>query len=90
MGMARTLPEIIEWYPILGIGLRPKWTLVRESVEFGPPEPMDRRPGVIQDPVLVDCVCGTDSQQIVVGRADYTQLRSWSESSPPGFNSGRY
>lgn len=90
MGMARTKPDVIEWFPILGLGLRPKWTLVREEVEFGPPMPMDRRPGVIQEPVLVDCTCGDQDQQIVVGRPDYTQLRSWSESSPPGFNSGRY
>lgn len=90
MGMVRSGTDVIEWFPVLGFGLRPSWGARRDELEFGPPQPTDRRPGVIQDPVLVECTVAGRAEQVVVSRGDYTALRSWSESSPPGFNAGRY
>lgn len=90
MGMARTTAESVEWFPVLGLGLRPRWVLRRQEVEFGPPLPAGRVPAVIQDPVTVECTADGLEQRVAVSRGDYTQLRSWSESSPPGLNTGRY
>ncbi|TQJ13929.1 uncharacterized protein DUF2550 [Yimella lutea] len=90
MGMTRTQAASIEWFPVLGIGLTPGWTVRREDAEFGPPLAAEKVPSVIQEPVLVDCTVGGEVHRLAISRGDYTQLRSWSESSPPGFNSGRY
>ncbi len=85
MGMARSTAQTVEWFPVLGIGLRPRRVLHRRDVEVGPPESVRGVPNVISDPVSVKCRVDDDVVwEFALSRGDYTQLRSWSESSPPG------
>lgn len=87
MGMARSTAQTVEWFPVLGIGLKPRRVLRRREVEVGPPVAVDGVPGTISDPVSVTCRVGDQSWEFALSRGDYTQLRSWSESSPPGSTS---
>ncbi|GAB3586007.1 DUF2550 family protein [Calidifontibacter terrae] len=84
MGMARSTAQTVEWFPVLGIGLKPRRVLRRREVEVGPPLPVHGVPGVISDPVQVEVQADDTTWAFALSRGDYTQLRSWSESSPPG------
>ncbi|MBC9957036.1 DUF2550 family protein [Yimella sp. cx-51] len=90
MGMARTTPTAIEWFPVLGLRLTPRIVLHRDAVEVGPPISVDRPMHALPDPVAVDCTTEETTLRFMVSRNSYTQVRSWSESSPPGLNTGRY
>lgn len=87
MGMARHDDCDVQWFPVLGVGLRPKSTVARHELEVGPPEPAPAdAPSVITDPVAVTCRTPQETVEVVVGRQEYAQMRSWSESAPPGRN----
>ena len=43
-------------------------------------------PPVLPEAVTVDCRYGTDSFSLALAPSAYTAMRSWLESSPPGFN----
>ena len=46
--------------------------------------------GDAADAVAVDVECGVERFSIAMAPADYTALRSWSESAPPGPRSQGY
>ncbi|NNG39317.1 DUF2550 domain-containing protein [Flexivirga sp. ID2601S] len=85
LGMTRLTTHDVQWFALVGLGLRPRWVWVRGDLDLGSPEPVaGNRPIAIVDPVQVDCQAGGRSFRIAVARGDYTALRSWSESAPPG------
>ena len=59
----------------------------RGDLDLGAPQPLTRnKPIAIIDPVRVECTVGGDTFLIAIAPGDYTALRSWSESAPPGRN----
>ena len=53
---------------------------------LGVPRDSDYRPTGMPDPVLVPFELPEQTVDVVLSRADYTAVRSWSESAPPGLN----
>lgn len=87
LGMIRLTTDNVQWFPLIGVGLRPKHVWCRAELDLGAPGPLSgTRPLAITDPVEVRCTAGGCHFLLIVARGDYTALRSWSESSPPGLN----
>lgn len=88
LGIARFTTHDVAWYPLLGVSLRPRMRWVRGDLMLDAPQSLDGypRPLTIVDPVQVLCHCGGVEVRIALASGDYTALRSWSESAPPGLN----
>ena len=87
-GMVRTAADHIEWFSLRGVRLRPTFSWSRNEFVLGTPVPVEEAILPLSDPVQLDCTFGGQPFVIAVSRYDYTALRSWSESSPPGPRSG--
>lgn len=85
-GMARVGVDDIAWFTLFGFDTRPVRVWERHELDVGAPEPTERRPSAMSNPVLVPFVVSGRTVEVVVSRGDYTALRSWSESAPPGRN----
>ena len=85
-GAAAVLRGRLEWFTLVGPSLRPGRTWERARLELGAPRtPHEASPGCPR-PSTVTCHYGTDTFQLALAPAAYTAMRSWLESSPPGFN----
>lgn len=87
-GMVRTAADRIEWFSLRGVRLRPTYSWARNEFDLGAPVRSPEPILPLSDPVQLDCKLGGKPFRIAVSRYDYTALRSWSESSPPGLRSG--
>lgn len=73
-----------------GFSMRPEHQWDRPRLELGVARALDegcpslRAQGI---PTAVTCRYGEESFELAMGRHDYTALRSWLESVPPGWNS---
>lgn len=86
LGLLRFAAGRLDWFTLLGAGVRPRRSWERMRLDIGPPgEPHDILPG-LPGAVEVDCVHGTESFSIALSPAAYTAVRSWLESAPPGYN----
>ncbi|BDZ57251.1 MULTISPECIES: DUF2550 family protein [Barrientosiimonas] len=85
-GMARVGGEDIAWFPLFGVTTRPAAQWERGRLALGVPRDSDYRPTGMPDPVLVPFELPEQTVDVVLSRADYTAVRSWSESAPPGLN----
>lgn len=83
-GMARVSPSDIAWFPLFGLDTKPVRLWERGDLEVGAPQPTERRPSSMSKPVMVPFVVDGRQVDVVVSEGDYTALRSWSESAPPG------
>ncbi|TWE07967.1 DUF2550 family protein [Rudaeicoccus suwonensis] len=87
LGMARLTTASVQWHSIIGVGVRPREVWRRGDLDLGAPSPLEgTRPLAIIDPVQVQCSVDGGSITICLASGDYTALRSWSESAPPGLN----
>lgn len=87
LGLARVTASEIAWFPLLGWNLRPRERWIRGDLDLGSPDPIQQsRPIGVIDPVKVICNSGAHDFIIALSAGDYTALRSWSESAPPGLN----
>jgi hypothetical protein len=87
LGMTRLTTDNVQWFAVIGIGLRPRCVWRRGELDLGSPAPLTRnKPIAMIDPVQVDCTTGAEHFRIAIAPGDYTALRSWSESAPPGLN----
>ncbi|WP_265444916.1 DUF2550 family protein [Flexivirga meconopsidis] len=85
LGMTRLTTHNVQWFALVGLGLRPARVWARGELDLGSPAQITgNRPIAIMDPVQVDCSADGSTFRIAVARGDYTALRSWSESAPPG------
>lgn len=86
-GFLAIAPEEVQWFPFLSLRLRPRYRWRRGDVTLGAPVPVTgQRFSTLAEPLAVDCMVGLATYRLVLSASDYTALRSWSESAPPGLN----
>ena len=86
LGLLRFCGGTLEWFTLIGPSLRPARTWERPRLELEAPAPLSQPVAGLPDAVEVTCHYGTDSFAIALAPSAYTAMRSWLESSPPGFN----
>lgn len=87
LGMTRLSTDSVQWFPVIGASVRPRVVWRRGELDLGAPGPVTvAKPIAMPDPVQVECTVGIDHFLIAIAPGDYTALRSWSESAPPGLN----
>ncbi|GGB15506.1 hypothetical protein GCM10011492_01500 [Flexivirga endophytica] len=85
--MTRFSTDSVQGFSVIGVGLRPRFVWRRGDLDLGAPSVLARnKPIAITDPVQVECTVGDETFLIAIAPGDYTALRSWSESAPPGLN----
>ncbi len=86
LGLLRFAADRLEWFPVISPSLRPACRWGRWGVDLAAPTPTrDIIPG-LPDAVAVRGRCEGDTFEIALAPSSYTAVRSWLESSPPGFN----
>ncbi|KNX36626.1 DUF2550 family protein [Luteipulveratus halotolerans] len=87
LGLARVTATDVSWFPLIGLTTRPTVRWQRGDLDLGAPETIRHsRPVAMADPVSVTCTSSSVDFTIALSSADYTALRSWAESAPPGLN----
>lgn len=86
LGLLRFSGSTLEWFTLVGPSPRPARTWDRPRLELGPPGQPDGPIAGLPDAVTVECHYETDVFHVALAPAAYTAIRSWLESSPPGFN----
>ena len=87
LGMARLTISSAQWFTVIGLSLRPRSVWRRGDFDLGPPTTVEGIcPVAVVVPVQVDCFVAGEQVRIALAEGDYTALRSWSESAPPGLN----
>jgi Protein of unknown function (DUF2550) len=86
LGLLRFSGGALEWYTLVGPSPRPARQWERPRLELGPPEPLHHAIAGLQEAVAVECRYGSESFRLALAPMAYTAMRSWLESSPPGFN----
>jgi hypothetical protein len=86
LGLLRFSGSSLEWFTLIGPSPRPSRTWERPRLELGPPGLPDTAIAGLPEAVTVDCHYGSDTFALALAPAAYTAMRSWLESSPPGFN----
>ena len=92
-GMVRYRPDRLEWFSFRTIRMVPQFTWERGEFYLGSrqPLPAGEVPRAMSgDAVRVDVACGAQEFSIAMAPHDYTALRSWSESAPPGLHADRF
>lgn len=86
LGLLRFAADRLEWYPVVSPSLRPACRWDRWGVDLAAPAPSrDVIPG-LPEAVAVRGRYAGDPFEIALAPSSYTAVRSWLESSPPGFN----
>ena len=86
LGLLRFSGGSLEWYTLVGPSPRPSRQWERPRLELGPPLPLEHAISGLQEAVSVECRYGSESFRLALAPTAYTAMRSWLESSPPGFN----
>ncbi len=86
VGLARFGTNRLEWFPLVGVTLRPRHTWDRLLLELDAPLTLEGsdRIDLLPDAFGVSCVYGDVQFDLAVQPPAYTALRSWLEASPPG------
>lgn len=91
-GMVRYRPDRLEWFSFRTLRFAPERIWRRGEFVLGSRNPLDESQlprAMSGDAVAVDVECGAEKFSIAMAPADYTALRSWSESAPPGLRSSQ-
>ena len=86
LGLLRFSGGTLEWYTLVGPSPRPSRQWERPRLELGPPTAFEQPVAGLQEAVAVECRYGSESFRLALAPTAYTAMRSWLESSPPGFN----
>ncbi len=86
LGQAQLTASSIRWYGMRSLSPRPSMVWYRGDLELGPPSAAPGASLSLTDAVRVTCRVGGDDVDITMNSGDYTALRSWSESAPPGIH----
>ncbi len=85
LGQAQISTSSVKWFAMRSLSMRPTHVWRRGDLELGPPRKAPKGSHIsITEAVRVDCAADSGTFQITLNMADYTALRSWSESAPPG------
>lgn len=86
LGLLRFNSSTMDWFSVIGVTLRPACRWERWGVDLAPPSPATELIPGLPDAVAVRGHCRDDVVEFAMSPGSYTALRSWLESSPPGFN----
>ncbi|WP_270888513.1 DUF2550 family protein [Pedococcus sp. 5OH_020] len=86
LGLLRFSGSTLEWFTLVGPSPRAARTWERPRLELGPPETPPAPISGLPEAVTVECRYDPDTFALALAPAAYTAMRSWLESSPPGFN----
>jgi hypothetical protein len=86
LGLLRLAGSTLEWFTLVGPSLRPSRSWQRASLDLDAPQASSEPPAGLPEAVTVQCHDGEDSFALTLAPSAYTAMRSWLESSPPGFN----
>ena len=86
LGLLRLAGSTLEWFTVTGPSLRPSRSWERARLELESPHLSESPIAGLPESVEVRCHYGTESFALALAPAAYTAMRSWLESSPPGFN----
>ncbi|MGE9809164.1 DUF2550 family protein [Janibacter sp. G1551] len=87
LGFVRFGRGTLEWFPLAGVSLRAERTWQRPELDLGlPTEVTELVPG-LPDAVSVTAQDGQGAVQLAIAPGNYTAVRSWAESAPPGHTS---
>ena len=86
LGLLRFSGSALEWFTLIGPSPRPARTWERTRLELDAPRAAQEPIAGLPDAVTVRCHYGSDEFAVALAPAGYTAMRSWLESSPPGFN----
>ena len=86
LGLLRFAGDSLEWFSLIGPSLRPGRTWERARLELDAPRAAQEPIAGLPDAVTVRCHYGSDEFAVALAPSAYTAMRSWLESSPPGFN----
>ena len=86
LGLLRFSGGTLEWFTLVGPSPRPARTWERPRLELGPPRPPKAPISGLPEAVSVECHYAGEVFELALAPAAYTAMRSWLESSPPGFN----
>lgn len=85
MGLLGFAAGELEWYPLGGLTVRPKFRWHRAAFDLGAPTPPESHAGLdgLEQPVVVPCHHGDEAFDLALPGAAYTALRAWLEAGPP-------
>lgn len=84
LGLIRFSGDRLEWFSVVGPALGPEQVWIRHELDLGAPEVLGEEiPGL---PAAVSVSTGARNTWLALTPNTYTAVRSWHESSPPGFN----
>ena len=92
-GMVRYRADRLEWFAFRSLGQTPERTWDRGEFYLGSRQLLraEETPRAMTgDAVSVDVEYGAQRFSIAMSPGDYTALRSWSESAPPGLHASRF
>lgn len=88
-GMVRYRHDRLEWFSFRSMTMSPRRTWARGDFFLGSRAQLadgDRPAALSGDAVSVGVRCGEEVFTIAMAPGDYTAMRSWSESAPPGLH----
>lgn len=87
LGQVQVSTSSVKWFPMRSLSMRPAHVWRRGDLDLGAPRKAPKTSYIsITEAVRVGCTAGSDTFEITLNMADYTALRSWSESAPPGIH----
>ena len=86
LGLLRFGGSRLQWFTLVGPSLRPSRSWQRARLDLDAPQASAEPVAGLPEAVTVQCHDGSDSFALALAPSAYTAMRSWLESSPPGFN----
>jgi hypothetical protein len=86
LGLLRFAGGSLEWFSLIGPSLRPSRIWERAGLDLAAPVASADQIAGLPEAITVECRYGADEFGLAMAPAAYTAMRSWLESSPPGFN----
>ena len=76
----------LEWFSLVGVSARPRYTWERAVLDLEPPQVMQPSDVIdmLPEAAPVRATYGTRTFELALTSQAYTALRSWAEASPPG------
>ena len=92
-GMIRYRSNRLEWFSFRSLTTKAEHSWERGDFYLGSRKPLEQQElprAMSGDAVSVDVECEGERFAIAMAPGDYTALRSWSESAPPGLHTDRF